>query len=446
MALKLYDNYLKDFITDDEISAMQPEVTKAHELLHSGTGAGNDFIGWLDLPVNYDKDEFARIKAAAEKIKKTADVLIVIGIGGSYLGARAAIEFVKSQNYNLLCKDTPQIVFSGNSISPTALNEVMSLVDGRDFAVNVISKSGTTTEPAISFRVFREMLIKKYGKEGAAGRIFVTTDKERGTLKALADKEGYETFVVPDDVGGRYSVLTAVGLLPIAVAGIDIDRLMKGAQDARLAYSEPDINKNDCYKYAAIRNVLSRKGKTVEMMVSYEPSYAMMNEWFKQLYGESEGKDGKGIFPASAIFSTDLHSLGQYIQDGQRIMFETVVLFEKPNQEYIIGIDEANTDGLNFLAGKGMSFVNRKAFEGTVLAHNDGGVPNIVLEAESMNEYDLGYMIYFFEKACAISGYVLGVNPFNQPGVESYKRNMFALLGKPGYESEREKLEKRLGL
>ncbi len=446
MALKLYDNYLKDFITDDEISAMQPEVTKAHELLHSGTGAGNDFIGWLDLPVNYDKDEFARIKAAAEKIKKTADVLIVIGIGGSYLGARAAIEFVKSQNYNLLCKDTPQIVFSGNSISPTALNEVMSLVDGKDFAVNVISKSGTTTEPAISFRVFREMLIKKYGKEGAAGRIFVTTDKERGTLKALADKEGYETFVVPDDVGGRYSVLTAVGLLPIAVAGIDIDRLMKGAQDARLAYSEPDINKNDCYKYAAIRNVLSRKGKTVEMMVSYEPSYAMMNEWFKQLYGESEGKDGKGIFPASAIFSTDLHSLGQYIQDGQRIMFETVVLFEKPNQEYVIGIDEANTDGLNFLAGKGMSFVNRKAFEGTVLAHNDGGVPNIVLEAESMNEYDLGYMIYFFEKACAISGYVLGVNPFNQPGVESYKRNMFALLGKPGYESEREKLEKRLGL
>lgn len=446
MALKLYDNYLKDFITDDEISAMQPEVTKAHELLHSGTGAGNDFIGWLDLPVNYDKDEFARIKAAAEKIKNTADVLIVIGIGGSYLGARAAIEFVKSQNYNLLCKDTPQIVFSGNSISPTALNEVMSLVDGRDFAVNVISKSGTTTEPAISFRVFREMLIKKYGKEGAAGRIFVTTDKERGTLKALADKEGYETFVVPDDVGGRYSVLTAVGLLPIAVAGIDIDRLMKGAQDARLAYSESDINKNDCYKYAAIRNVLSRKGKTVEMMVSYEPSYAMMNEWFKQLYGESEGKDGKGIFPASAIFSTDLHSLGQYIQDGQRIMFETVVLFEKPNREYIIGIDEANTDGLNFLAGKGMSFVNRKAFEGTVLAHNDGGVPNIVLEAESMNEYDLGYMIYFFEKACAISGYVLGVNPFNQPGVESYKRNMFALLGKPGYESEREKLEQRLGL
>lgn len=446
MALKLYDNYLKDFIADDEISAMQPEVTKAHELLHSGTGAGNDFIGWLDLPVNYDKDEFARIKAAAEKIKKTADVLIVIGIGGSYLGARAAIEFVKSQNYNLLCKDTPQIVFSGNSISPTALNEVMSLVDGKDFAVNVISKSGTTTEPAISFRVFREMLIKKYGKEGAAGRIFVTTDKERGTLKALADKEGYETFVVPDDVGGRYSVLTAVGLLPIAVAGIDIDRLMKGAQDARLAYSESDINKNDCYKYAAIRNVLSRKGKTVEMMVSYEPSYAMMNEWFKQLYGESEGKDGKGIFPASAIFSTDLHSLGQYIQDGQRIMFETVVLFEKPNREYIIGIDEANTDGLNFLAGKGMSFVNRKAFEGTVLAHNDGGVPNIVLEAESMNEYDLGYMIYFFEKACAISGYVLGVNPFNQPGVESYKRNMFALLGKPGYESKREKLEQRLGL
>ncbi len=446
MSLKLHADYLKDFVSEDEILSLQGEVIAAHELLHSGKGPGSEYTGWLDLPVNYDKEEFARIKVAAEKIQKTADVLIVIGIGGSYLGARAAIEFCKSQNYNLLAKDTPQIFFSGNSISPSSLNEVRAMVDGRDFAVNVISKSGTTTEPAISFRVFREMLIERYGKEEAANRIFVTTDKERGTLKALADSEGYETFVVPDDVGGRYSVLTAVGLLPIAVAGIDIDKLMQGAADARESFMQPDVSNNDCYKYAAIRNVLARKGKTVEMMVSYEPSFAMMNEWFKQLYGESEGKDGKGIFPTSAIFSTDLHSLGQYIQDGQRILFETVVTFKEPVSDYVIGHDEANTDGLNFLTGKGMSFVNRKAFEGTVLAHNDGGVPNIVLEAETMNEYELGYMVYFFEKACAISGYILGVNPFNQPGVESYKRNMFALLGKPGYENERQELEKRLGI
>ena len=425
---------------------MQAEVTAAHELLHSGKGPGNDFIGWVNLPVDYDKEEFARIKVAAEKIKKNSEVLIVIGIGGSYLGARAAIEFCKSQNYNLLCKDTPQIFFAGNTISSTALNEVIDLVDGKDFSVNVISKSGTTTEPAIAFRVFRELVVEKYGEDGAKDHIFVTTDKARGTLKALADEVGYETFVVPDDVGGRYSVLTAVGLLPIAVAGIDIDALMKGAQDAREAFRNPSIDGNDCYKYAAIRNVLARKGKTVEMMVSYEPSYTMMNEWFKQLYGESEGKDGKGLFPASAIFSTDLHSLGQYIQDGQRMLFETVVTFRKPSREYVIKEDAANVDGLNFLAGRGVSFVNRKAFEGTVLAHNDGGVPNIVLEAETMNEYELGYMIYFFEKACAISGYILGVNPFDQPGVESYKKNMFALLGKPGYESEKEALEKRLGL
>ena len=446
MSLKLHADYLKDFVSEDEIVSLQREVTAAHELLHSGKGPGAEYTGWLDLPVDYDKEEFARIKVAAEKIQKTADVLIVIGIGGSYLGARAAIEFCKSQNYNLLAKETPQIFFSGNSISPSSLNEVRAMVEGRDFAVNVISKSGTTTEPAISFRVFREMLIERYGKEEAANRIFVTTDKAKGTLKALADSEGYETFVVPDDVGGRYSVLTAVGLLPIAVAGIDIDKLMQGAADAREEFANPDISNNDCYKYAAIRNVLARKGKTVEMMVSYEPSFAMMNEWFKQLYGESEGKDGKGIFPTSAIFSTDLHSLGQYIQDGQRILFETVVTFAKPVSDYVIGHDEANTDGLNFLTGKGMSFVNRKAFEGTVLAHNDGGVPNIVLEAETMNEYELGYMVYFFEKACAISGYILGVNPFNQPGVESYKRNMFALLGKPGYENERQELEKRLGI
>ncbi|MBQ3897226.1 MAG: glucose-6-phosphate isomerase [Clostridia bacterium] len=446
MPLTLYDNYLKSFISDEEIRGMQAEVTAAHELLHSGKGPGNDFIGWVDLPENYDKEEFARIKVAADKIKKNSEVLVVIGIGGSYLGARAAIEFCKSQNYNLLCKDTPQIFFAGNTISSTTLNEVMDLVKGRDFSVNVISKSGTTTEPAIAFRVFRELVVEKYGEEGAKDHIFVTTDKARGTLKALADEVGYETFVVPDDVGGRYSVLTAVGLLPIAVAGIDIDTLMKGAQDARAAFMNPSVDENDCYKYAAIRNVLARKGKTVEMMVSYEPSYTMMNEWFKQLYGESEGKNGKGLFPASAIFSTDLHSLGQYIQDGQRLLFETVVTFKKPNREYIIKEDAANVDGLNFLAGKGVSFVNRKAFEGTVLAHNDGGVPNIVLEAETMDEYELGYMIYFFEKACAISGYILGVNPFDQPGVESYKKNMFALLGKPGYESEKAALEKRLGI
>lgn len=444
MPLKLFDNYLKNFISNDEILGMQAEVTAAHELLHTGKGPGNDFIGWVDLPVDYDKEEFARIKVAADKIKKNSQVLIVIGIGGSYLGARAAIEFCKSQNYNLLCKDTPQIIFSGNTISSTTLNEIMDLIDGKDFSINVISKSGTTTEPAIAFRVFRELAIAKYGEEGAKDHIFVTTDKARGTLKALADEVGYETFVVPDDVGGRYSVLTAVGLLPIAVAGIDIDALMKGAQDARVAFCDADIEKNDCYKYAAIRNVLARKGKTVEMMVSYEPSYTMMNEWFKQLYGESEGKDGKGIFPASAIFSTDLHSLGQYIQDGQRLLFETVVTFKNPTREYIIKEDAANVDGLNFLAGRGMSFVNRKAFEGTVLAHNDGGVPNIVLEADAMNEYELGYMIYFFEKACAISGYILGVNPFDQPGVESYKKNMFALLGKPGYENEKAALEARL--
>lgn len=446
MSLRLHSDYLKDFVSEEEIKALQSEVTAAHDLLHSGKGAGAEYTGWLNLPVDYDKDEFARIKLAAAKIQKIADVLIVIGIGGSYLGARAAIEFCKSQNYNLIAKDTPQIFFSGNSISPSALNEIRAMVDGRDFAVNVISKSGTTTEPAISFRVFREMLVERYGKEEAANRIFVTTDKAKGTLKALADSEKYETFVVPDDIGGRYSVLTAVGLLPIAVAGIDIDKLMQGAADAMTAFENPDISNNDCYKYAAIRNLLARKGKTVEMMVSYEPSFTMMNEWFKQLYGESEGKEGKGIFPTSAIFSTDLHSLGQYIQDGQRILFETVVTFKEPVSDFVIENDADNADGLNFLAGKKMSFVNRKAFEGTVLAHNDGGVPNIVLEAVTMNAYELGYMVYFFEKACAISGYILGVNPFNQPGVESYKRNMFALLGKPGYENERQELEKRLGI
>ncbi len=445
MNLKFNSKYAESFIEKAELDAIRAEVVKAHEELHNATGKGNDFLGWVDLPVNYDKEEFEEIKKSAEKIRKDSDVLVVIGIGGSYLGARAAIEYCKSANYNLLAKDTPQILFSGNSISPTALNEIIALCDGKDFSVNVISKSGTTTEPAIAFRVFKKMLEDKYGKEEAKGRIYVTTDKEKGTLKGLADREGYKTFVIPDDVGGRYSVLTAVGLLPIAAAGIDIDLLMKGAQDAREAFMDTDIDNNACYRYAAIRNLLYRKGKKTEMYVSYEPSFAMMNEWLKQLYGESEGKENKGIFPASVIFSTDLHSMGQYIQEGERHLMETVITFEKPQQEYIIGTDPENLDGLNFLSGKGMSFVNRKAFEGTLLAHTDGQVPNNIISLEEMNEYSLGELIYFFEKACAISGYILGVNPFDQPGVESYKKNMFALLGKPGYEEMKKELEERLG-
>ncbi len=446
MSLKLNTNYLKDFISDADYKAIDGEIRASHKTLTEKTGAGNDFLGWVDLPENYDKEEFARIKLAAQKIRSDSEVLVVIGIGGSYLGARAAIEFCKSQNYNLVCKDTPQIFFSGNSISSAALNEILSICKEKDFSVNVISKSGTTTEPAISFRIFRELLEKKYGKAEAAKRIYVTTDKAKGTLKALSDEEGYETFVVPDDVGGRYSVLTAVGLLPIAAAGIDIDAMMQGANDARKAYTDPDMEKNDCYKYAAIRNILYRKGKAVEMMVAYEPDYTMMNEWFKQLFGESEGKDGKGLYPSSAVFSTDLHSMGQFIQQGSRVMFETAVVFDEPKTEVVIEKDEANADGLNFLAGKTMSYVNRKAFEGTVLAHVDGGVPNVVLELSKMDEYHFGYLVYFLEKACAISGYTLGVNPFNQPGVESYKSNMFALLGKPGYEEKTKELEARLGL
>ncbi len=445
MSVKLIDRYVGELVTPADIEAIAPEVKKAAQVLESKTGEGNDFLGWLTLPTDYDKEEFARIKKAAAKIKSDSEVLIVIGIGGSYLGARAAIEFIKSPNYNVMKKDTPDIYFSGNSISSTALKELVDICEGRDFSINVISKSGTTTEPAVAFRVFREILEKKYGKEGAAGRIYVTTDKEKGTLKSLSDREGYETFVVPDDVGGRYSVLTAVGLLPIAVSGADIDALMSGAKAAQDALTSDDLNENDCYKYAAIRNILYRKGKSAEMLVSYEPSFTMMNEWFKQLFGESEGKDGKGLFPVSAVFSTDLHSLGQYIQEGERLLFETVVSFEKPKYEITLGIDPENVDGLNFLAGKTMDYVNKKAFQGTILAHNDGGVPNLVLSVPEMNEYELGYLIYFFEKACAVSGYVLGVNPFNQPGVESYKKNMFALLGKPGYESEKEALEKRLG-
>lgn len=444
MAISFSGKYAGSVADAAALASIAPEVQKAHELLRTGTGKGSDFTGWVNLPTDYDKAEFAAIKEAAQKIKNHSEVLIVIGIGGSYLGARAVIELLRSNLYNALPKDTPDIYFAGNTISSTALAELLKICEGRDFSVNVISKSGTTTEPAVAFRVFRDLLIRKYGAEGAAQRIFVTTDKSRGTLKALADREGYPTFVVPDAVGGRYSVLTAVGLLPIAVAGIDIDALMKGAEDAMVRYSEPDIEKNDCYKYAAIRNLLYRSGKKVEMCVSYEPRFTMMCEWFKQLFGESEGKDGVGIFPSSAIFSTDLHSLGQYIQQGERTLFETVVLFNKTPDEILIGEDPENVDGLNFLAGKPLSFVNRKAFEGTILAHTDGGVPNLVIECDEMDEYHVGGLIYFFELACAISGYVLGVNPFDQPGVESYKKNMFALLGKPGYEAEKAILEKRL--
>lgn len=444
MALKLNDKYVKSFITDDELNAMAPAVADAHQKIVDRSGEGADFLGWVDLPVNYDKEEFERIKKAAQKIKNDSKALVVIGIGGSYLGARAAIEFCTSQNYNLVSKDTPNIYFSGNSISGNSLSELVDLVKDVDFSINVISKSGTTTEPAIAFRIFRDLLIKKYGEDEAAKRIYVTTDKAKGTLKEFSDKAGYETFVVPDDVGGRYSVLTAVGLLPIAVAGIDIDKMMQGAADARKAYSVCDIQKNDCYKYAAIRNILLGKGKAVELMVAYEPDFTMMNEWFKQLFGESEGKDGKGIFPASVVCSTDLHSMGQYIQDGVRMLFETSVMFTKPKREVVIEEDDVNADGLNFLAGKTMDFVNRKAYQGTLLAHVDGGVPNICIEVPEMNEYEFGYLVYFFEKACAVSGYVLGVNPFNQPGVESYKKNMFALLGKPGYEAQAAELLARL--
>lgn len=444
MAVKLNDKYLSQFLGENEYKGIAPAVRAAHETLASKSGLGSDFLGWVNLPTDYDKEEFARIKKAAEKIKSDSKVLIVIGIGGSYLGARAAIEALKSTLYNSLKKDTPEIYFVGNSISPTYLNEVISLVEGRDFSVNIISKSGTTTEPALAFRVFRELLEERYGAEGAKSRIYATTDKARGTLKELSDRNGYETFVIPDDVGGRYSVLTAVGLLPIACAGCDIDALMKGAKDAQDNLNDPDINKNDCYKYAAIRNILYRKGYKAEMLVAYENSFVMMNEWFKQLYGESEGKDKKGIYPTSATFSTDLHSLGQFIQDGSKILFETVIQFEKPQKDFFLKDDPENNDGLNFLSGQNMSVVNRKAFEGTILAHTEGGTPNTVLEIPQLNEHELGYLIYFFEKACAISGYLMGVNPFDQPGVESYKKNMFALLGKPGYEDRKAELEAKL--
>ncbi|MBQ7203625.1 MAG: glucose-6-phosphate isomerase [Eubacterium sp.] len=443
--IKLNSNY--SGISAQDIDNMAPKAVEAMNTLMNKTGEGNDFLGWVSLPTDYDKEEFGRIKKAAEYIKNNADVLIVIGIGGSYLGARAVIEAVKSNNYNLVAKDTPQILFIGNSISPQALNDTVKLCEGKDICVNVISKSGTTTEPAIAFRVFRELVNSRYSKEEAAKRIFCTTDRAKGTLKGLADEEGYETFVVPDDVGGRFSVLTAVGLLPIAVAGIDIDALMLGARKAQNELCSDDINANECLKYAAVRNCFYNMGKKLECFVSYEPCMTMFNEWLKQLFGESEGKDGKGLFPTSCVFSTDLHSLGQYIQEsGASLMFETVVNFKECDNDYVIGEQEGNIDGLNFLSGETLSFVNDRARLGTLLAHTDGGVGNLVITCDRIDEQNIGYLIYFFEKACAVSGYILGVNPFNQPGVESYKKNMFALLGKPGYESEKKTLENRLGL
>lgn len=437
----LYDK-AKDFISQEEIENVSEQVSAAHKTINEKSGPGSDFLGWVDLPVDYDKEEFERIEKAAAKIRKDSDVLVVIGIGGSYLGAKAAIDFVTGPFYNYTEK--PQIIFAGNNISPNYLNSVIDCLEGKDVSLNVISKSGTTTEPAIAFRVLKKYLEDKYGKEEAKDRIYATTDKAKGALKNLADTEEYETFVVPDDVGGRFSVLTAVGLLPIAVCGADIKAMMNGAADARELYANDDLAANECYQYAAVRNILHRKGKSVEMLVNYEPELQYFIEWWKQLYGESEGKDGKGIFPAGASFSTDLHSMGQYIQDGRRLMFETVLYVEEPKKDLIIEEDAANVDGLNFLAGKGMDYVNKKAFEGTYLAHNDGGVPNLVIKLKSLDEYTFGQLVYFFEKACGISGYMLGVNPFNQPGVESYKKNMFALLGKPGYESEKAALEERL--
>ena len=446
---KINFNYTKalEFFAKEEVDALQPYVEVAHEMLHNKTGLGNDYLGWVDLPNNYDKEEFARIKKAAEKIQSDSDVLVVIGIGGSYLGARAAIECLGHSFRNNLTKEerkTPEIYFAGNNISSTYLMDLLDIIKDKDVSLNVISKSGTTTEPAIAFRVLKEFLENKYGKEEAAKRIYATTDAKKGALKQVSDEEGYETFIIPDDVGGRFSVLTPVGLLPIAVAGIDIDAMMKGANDARLDYSVSDLNKNDCYQYAAVRNILHRKGKDIELLVNYEPSLHFVSEWWKQLYGESEGKDQKGIFPASVDFSTDLHSMGQYVQDGKRILFETVLNVEKPRRVIELKSEEKDLDGLNYLSEKTMDFVNEKAFQGTLLAHTDGQVPNLLINIPTLDEYNFGYLVYFFEKACGISGYLLGVNPFNQPGVEAYKKNMFALLGKPGFEKEKEELEKRL--
>ena len=435
------------FVSESEVESMKKLTMDARELLLSRTGAGNDFLGWIDLPEEYDKEEFARIKKAAQKIQNDSEVLLVIGIGGSYLGARAAIEFLRHSFYNIVDKSirkTPEIYFVGNSISSTYIRHLMDVIGERDFSINMISKSGTTTEPAIAFRVFKEMMEKKYGKEEAAKRIYATTDKARGSLKSLATEEGYDTLVVPHDVRGRFSVLTAVGLLPIAVSGADIDKLMEGAQAGRKQALEADFDNNDALKYAALRNILLRKGKTVEILANYEPAVHFVSEWWKQLYGESEGKDQKGIFPASVDLTTDLHSMGQFIQDGARIMFETVINVESSREEILIGEEPVDLDGLNYLAGKNVDFVNKSAMNGTILAHTDGQVPNLMIHVPEVSEYCLGQLFYFFEFACGVSGYLLGVNPFNQPGVESYKKNMFALLGKPGFEAQREELLKRL--
>lgn len=440
-----YSNVL-NFLSENELNLMKEQAELAHKTLLSKTGAGNDYLGWIELPTNYDKDEFERIKKASEKIKNESEVLIVIGIGGSYLGAKAAIDFLSHSFYNNLPKDkrkTPEIYFAGQNISGKYLAELLDVIGDRDYSVNVISKSGTTTEPAIAFRFFKKDLEKRYGVEGARKRIYATTDAKKGALKTLATNEGYETFVVPDDVGGRFSVLTAVGLLPIAVAGIDIDELMRGAREAQNDYLKP-FEENDCLKYAVIRNILHRKGRDVEMLINYEPRLLFVGEWWKQLFAESEGKDKKGILPVTANFSTDLHSVGQYIQDGKRVLMETLINIETPEKDMIIESDELDLDGLNYLAGKGMDFVNKKASEGTVLAHVDGGIPNMILTMPEATPFHLGYLFYFFEKAVGVSGYISGVNPFDQPGVENYKRNMFALLGKKGYEELAKELEKRL--
>lgn len=435
------------FFKQHEIDCMQTYVDAAHCMIHEKTGLGNDFLGWVELPNNYDKEEFSRIKKAADKITSDSDVLLVIGIGGSYLGARAAIEMVSHSFRNNLEREdrkSPQIYYVGNNISSTYMMDLLDVIKDKDVSINVISKSGTTTEPAIAFRIFKDFLEKKYGKEEASKRIYATTDAKKGALRQLANEEGYETFIIPDDVGGRFSVLTPVGLLPIACAGLDIDAMMKGAQDASQEFKVSDLKTNYSYQYAVVRNILHRKGKDVEMLVNYEPQLHYVSEWWKQLYGESEGKDNKGIFPASVDFSTDLHSMGQYIQEGKRILFETVLNVEKSKRNITIEEADVDLDGLNYLAGKTVDFVNKKAFEGTMLAHTDGQVPNLIINIPQLDEYNFGYLVYFFEKACALSGYLLGVNPFNQPGVEAYKKNMFALLGKPGFEKEKEELEKRL--
>ncbi|MDM5299281.1 glucose-6-phosphate isomerase [Bacillus pumilus] len=435
------------FFQEHELTYLKDFVKVAHHNIHEQTGAGSDYLGWVDLPKQYDREEFARIKKSAEKIKSDSDVLLVVGIGGSYLGARAAIEFLNHSFYNALPKgkrQTPQIIFIGNNISSSYLTDVIDLLEDADFSINVISKSGTTTEPAIAFRIFKKLLIEKYGAEEAKKRIYATTDKARGALKTLANEEGYESFIIPDDVGGRYSVLTAVGLLPIAVSGADIDQMMEGAAKASEDYSSSELSENAAYQYAVVRNVLYNKGKTIEMLINYEPGLQYFAEWWKQLFGESEGKDEKGIYPSSANFSTDLHSLGQYVQEGRRDLFETIVNVDKPRHELVIEAEEQDLDGLNYLAGKTVDFVNKKAFEGTMLAHTDGKVPNLIVTIPEMDAYTFGYLVYFFEKACAMSGYLLGVNPFDQPGVEAYKVNMFALLGKPGFEEKKAELESRL--